>query len=225
MATCGYCGSSGFLLRCHDDGTCERCASVVRTCVESNVHVLNDSYRIVRESKSYATRLSRLGVIEQQLGALIDYSSKGLKFSGCDPRQMADGLSELRRDVIFQEVANTLGSARQKAAVAATAKQRVAAFAKALLRVQEVSKELPDPVAVQAAIEELAREIHQATVDGYVGEAEKAEFKNQLKKALDRYQEALYFLTTDRVPDDAQMELIEKLKVKIASLQPTPRDG
>jgi len=60
--------------------------------------------------------------------------------------------------------------------------------------------------------------IHKTQLNEYIEEAKKAEFKDQKSKALDKYQEALYFLQNDEIDDSLQKENIDELKAKISEL-------
>ena len=53
---------------------------------------------------------------------------------------------------------------------------------------------------------------------GRIEDAKKAEFKNQRKKALDKYYEALYFLKNDEIDDSLQQDHISMIESKIKEL-------
>ncbi|NLE21927.1 MAG: hypothetical protein GX624_03990 [Actinobacteria bacterium] len=70
-----------------------------------------------------------------------------------------------------------------------------------------------------AAYEAEARAaVHGAKLGGFIEAAEKAEFKGNKKRALDQYQEALYFLKTDDIADDSQASEIARIAAKVEKL-------
>jgi cell division FtsZ-interacting protein ZapD len=91
-----------------------------------------------------------------------------------------------------------------------------------VLDIQTARSDYPD-VAERGsqldAIEQRARQLHHKTrLNTFVDAASKAEFKGQLKKALDQYQEALYFLRSDDIEDAQQTGEIEGIEAKIAEM-------
>ena len=110
--------------------------------------------------------------------------------------------------------------AKRKWELAATTRAKVAAANKGVLKLKEMQDlmERSTPT-IERGVAELLGLAHKAEFLAFVSAAEKAEFKGNAKKALDQYQEALYFLKTDNVDDAKQAELIAKLEAKIVELK------
>ena len=49
--------------------------------------------------------------------------------------------------------------------------------------------------------------------------ADKCEFKGEWKKAVSAYQDVLYFLKRDHIPDEEQAEQLAEIEDKIAEMQ------
>ena len=75
-----------------------------------------------------------------------------------------------------------------------------------------------DPTTGETIELELKSLIHKTKLDKFLEAAKKAEFKGNKKKAIDQYQEALYFIRNDDVPDDQQGQYIEKIESKLKEL-------
>lgn len=60
---------------------------------------------------------------------------------------------------------------------------------------------------------------HQMELYELLLKADKAEFKGEWKKALSAYQDVLYFLKRDHIPDDEQEDQIAAIEKKIAEMR------
>ena len=54
---------------------------------------------------------------------------------------------------------------------------------------------------------------------GYLEAARKAEFKGNVKKAIDQYQEALFFIRNDDIDDTQQRFEINEIETKLTELR------
>jgi len=127
---------------------------------------------------------------------------------------------KIRRDrVIADEVAMVVEKAVLKSDSAGTPRTRVSALTQILPKLLDYQRQCADSDIMEPIIADMKRRIHRTQFSVFIDAAKKAEFKNQKKKALDQYQEALYFLKTDAVPDEQQSEIIKRLESKIEELQ------
>jgi len=108
--------------------------------------------------------------------------------------------------------------AKAKAEVAATATSKQNALGAGLLKVREIMQNHEDVIAIGGIELELKTLMRKAKLDGFLEAAKKAEFKGNKKKAIDQYQEALYFIRNDDVPDDQQNEEIRQIEAKLKDL-------
>lgn len=110
--------------------------------------------------------------------------------------------------------------AQDKASLPATPRTKERALAAAVLKVRNVAEAAGESGGVEAPhLEQLHHEIHRVKIEGFLGAARKAEFKGNMKKAVDPYQEALFFLSNDDVDDAGQAEEIGRIEAKIQELR------
>jgi len=89
----------------------------------------------------------------------------------------------------------------------------------ALLKVLEAKKEINNPSKLDDLEKRIRAYTHQIQLKSFLDAADKAEFKGNTKKALDQYQEALYFLKTDDIDDEVQQSEMMRIQTKIDELQ------
>jgi hypothetical protein len=65
---------------------------------------------------------------------------------------------------------------------------------------------------------EVLQEMDQVHIEALMLEAEKEEFKGNTRKALDKYKDALFEIRKDRIDDDLQRSLIERIEGCIGRL-------
>ena len=122
-------------------------------------------------------------------------------------------------DVMLAEAGEEIvQEAKRKAETAATTTSKVNAFGKAALNLAELQKEYGPHAGVSKAEAYVRAAIDIVKVSTTMDEAQKAEFKGQKAKALERYQEALYLVLHDKTDDSEQRELIATLVTRITSL-------
>ena len=218
MAECLWCKRSGFFLSLSKDHLCKGCVPVVLLEVSQRSRVINESAQLIENSKNLDTRLSRCDVILSNARCLLKYEEHGI--GGMQPRP-SDLISNClaRKDRILNEVLQgELQNLISVTSAETSSKGTLTKLTKLLLRVQGYKGNASDPEAL-APIEKQVRETMHATqlaimLDG----ARKAEFKQQKKKALDGYYEALYFLRHDDIDDALQTDQIATISEKIRSL-------
>jgi hypothetical protein len=64
-----------------------------------------------------------------------------------------------------------------------------------------VKKEIKDPTQLNNLENRIKAYTHKIQIKSFLDEADKAEFIGNMKKALDQYQEGLYFLKKDNIDD------------------------
>lgn len=72
--------------------------------------------------------------------------------------------------------------------------------------------------ASASAPRHLEHAVSVVQVGALMDEAQKAEFRGNSKKAIDRYQEALYTVLHDKTDDSEQRELIATITTRITAL-------
>ena len=102
--------------------------------------------------------------------------------------------------------------------MASTANAKERALAAGVIKLREVTQDLKKASLVKPMEEKLRQEIHRVTLDGYLEAARKAEFKGNTKRAIDQYQEALYFIRNADIDDAQQQSSIREIEDKLEEL-------
>lgn len=120
--------------------------------------------------------------------------------------------------IVLEGVTEEAEKALAKAEIATTPRISINEANKALLKIREGKKELRDQTKLDQLEARVLRFSHEIQLNAYLEAARKAEFKGQKKKALDQYQEALYFLRSDEIDDSLQAGKIAEIEAKISDL-------
>ncbi len=218
MAQCKWCEKKGMLLSVNWDGLCKVCASTVAIEIQQRTRIIDDSARLALEGKKIDTRLSRCNLVLEHANALLKYEEKGVPTIDPDPSKLIFGFNELHDKIIIEEMEGITNKALTKAGVATTNKQAINEATKALVKIKEWEDKLNEPGGLEDLEGQVRTFTHEKQLNGFLEEARKAEFKGNTKKALDQYQEALYFLKTDEVDDSLQAGAISEIEAKIKEL-------
>lgn len=218
MAQCKFCERKGFFLSVDSNGLCRNCSPSIVLDIDQRKRVMDDSLRLAQEGKTFATRLSRCDLLLEHAEHLLQYEWKSIPTLSPLPSEILSKFKAYRDSLILEEAQKVAEKAEQKAEVAATTTAKHNALANALLKVQEIMTDSSDPSVGQGIELELKSLMHKAKLDGFLDAARKAEFKGNTKKAIDQYQEALFFIKNDDVFDDQQNNEIEQIKSKLREL-------
>ena len=220
MGQCKLCGKSGFFVMTDYYGLCGACAQVVKGDVQQRRRIIEDCVRLIETGKTFKTKLSRCDLLIEHMQVLAEYQAKGMIDETNPPAsQLVQQNTEFRDSMILEEIDELVSKADAKAGVATTPRTKANAYSAMLLKVRELTEMLSDSGKGAPYEHQLQMGAHGALLDGYIDEARKAEFKGNTKKALDRYQEALYFVKNDDIPDEQQTAQIQELEAKIQELQ------
>lgn len=201
-----------------DEGLCDSCYPAYVNEVRQRFRIITDCIRLIDESKKTETRLSGCDLLVEHAEALRIYEEKGIPTITPSPSQLVNDYTRMRDKIILDGARDEVDKALAKAKVAATAKTSITAANKALLNIREAREELGDHPVLKQHESRIRRFTHETQLNDFLEKAKKAEFKGNKKKALDQYQEALYFLKTDEVDDSLQKEHIKEIEAKIKDL-------
>jgi hypothetical protein len=219
MPTCKYCGKSGFFLSVNKDGLCNQCLNIVVPVVQNDLRIINDSVKIINKSKNLKTRLSRCDVIIETAERLLnEYENKGIKVIEPKASVFISEYKKARGKIILQSLKEDTDKLEYSFEIAGTPRAKINEINKVLLKIQDYKKEMQDHTQINEIEKEINKFKQKAQLDFYLEDAKKAEFKGNKKKALDQYQEALYFLKTDNIEDDLQRDYINDINKKISEL-------
>jgi hypothetical protein len=218
MAKCNYCQKKGFFLGVDKNKLCNKCSPFVVSDIENRGRIVLESLKLAQTGKTFSTRISRINVLISNLDVLLTYEVKEIPTISPIPSLLLHDIHELRRETITNEINDLFTKSVNQADVAATPTSEYNALSKGFLKVQEI---LDANNGEDHDFEQLLRLkllMHKAKIEGYINEAKKAEFKENTKKAIDQYQEALFYIENDDVDDSLQSDLINQVKERLAAL-------
>jgi len=243
MAQCERCGKKGFFVFVNANGLCKDCAeerqcklcekwtllittnglcyacdSIVVMDVKQRARIMTDCEELITNSKKMDTRLSRCDLLLEHAQALLKYEKKGIPTIDPDPSQYLKKYTAKRVQIILEGLTEVVEKALSKAKIASTVNTSITHANKALFEIQEKRQKLTDSSKLNQLESQVRKFIHETRLNAYLEAARKAEFKGQKKKALDQYQEALYFLRNDKIDDSVQAEEIKEIEAKISDL-------
>lgn len=218
MATCRMCSRSGFFLDVNKYSICSTCGNAMVIEVQSRWRVISESMKLVETGKTLETRLSRCDLIIEYTQALLKYEKLGIPITKPPPSEIIKFYADNRPKFIKDGLLDESRAALEKSKLATTVNSKVSALSKAVLRIVDFKKQYPDDKDLQTMDEGLRKAIQEIQLTAFLDDAKKAEFKNNRKKALDKYYEALYFLQHDDIDDALQSESINIIETKIKEL-------
>jgi hypothetical protein len=183
------------------------------------------AFEIVFEAKKWKTGLARLKHVADNIAELEKFEAKGIQPLAKPLSEMKRMHDQARETIISEGIKDVYEEARAKAQLATTTAGKVGAVNKGILELRELSQETGRHQVLEKAAAQLKAYAHHLQFKAMIDDGEKAEFKGNLKKALDQYQEALFFVMKDDIPDSEQAGLIEKLKRKVEQLKTTQADA
>jgi len=218
MAQCKRCGRKGFFLSVSENGLCESCESIVVMDIQQRGRIINDCIKLVNESKNMSTQLARYDLLREHTQVLLEYEHRGIPTISPSPSQFLSEYTTKRDQIVLEGVTAEVEKALARAEIATTPRTSINEANKALLKIREGKKELNDKAKLDQLEDRIRHFSHEKQLNEYLEAARKAEFKGKKKKALDQYQEALYFLRSDDIDDSLQAEKIGEIEAKISEL-------
>lgn len=218
MGKCRYCDRKGFFLSVDSNGLCGNCSSVVVHDIAQRGRIMDDSFKLAREGKTFSTRLSRCDLLLEHAEQLYLYEQKGIPTIDPQPSRILSEYRPYRESLIVHEAQKAAQKAISKAELAITPSSKQNALGSGVIKVQEIFEQSSDPSTGLSIVNDLKSQMHKAKYEGFLEAAKKAEFKGNSKKAIDQYQEALFFIRNDDVPDEQQKNEIEHIESKLKDL-------
>ncbi|MFT6094373.1 MAG: hypothetical protein ACJA2Q_002277 [Pseudohongiellaceae bacterium] len=179
---------------------------------------MDDSMRLAIEGKTFGTKLSRCDLVIEHAEALLEYETINIPTLSPLPSELIGQFRALRIEIVLDEAQKIADKAADKSKVASTINSKYNALGQGLLKAKSILENI-SPGMGQSIIDKLSNKMHETKLSGFLENAEKAEFKGNAKKAIDQYQEALFFIQNDDIPDQQQHEEITKLEAKIQKLK------
>lgn len=218
MAQCKLCGKKGIFLSISSNGLCNNCDPILVLEVTQKARIIQDCMRIIDDSKKMETRLSRCDLLLDHAKQLLKYEIKEIDTFDPSPSELLNEYTPMRDQIVVEGVDNEINKHITKAEISTTIRTKITNAEKALLSIEQGKKLIKDLSKLKSLELKVKSFIHSTKLQSFLDEAQKAEFKGQIKKAIDQYKEALYFLKSDEIDDDLQKNEISKISQKIDEL-------
>lgn len=218
MGECKLCNKKGFLFFVNERGLCSNCQSIISNETTQKIRIINDCIELIDKSKNMQTRLSRCDLLLEHANTLLIYENKGIQTISTLPSELIKEYTTMRDQIVLDSVTIDVEKLLNKAEISDTPRTIINEINKAILKIREGKKELLDQSKLDQIEQQVLNLKHKTQLNAYLDLAHKAEFKGQKKKALEQYQEALYFLQNDEIDDSLQKEKIDEIKTKISEL-------
>ena len=218
MAKCKFCLKGGFFQSVDNNGLCDKCAYPVISDIQQRARISEDCIKLTEEGKTFGTRTSRHQLLIEHLDHLLVYELKGIPTISPRPSELLNKFGKYRGQIVSEEINAIADKAKKQAELTASVASKFNVLAKSLLKVQEILDSEGEIENNNETAIELRSLMHKAKIEGYTTEARKAEFKGNAKKALDQYQEALFYIENDEIDDELQSEEKMGIKLKISEL-------
>lgn len=215
MSRCRLCERKSLFLSVSKDGLCKNCQPLVEMDVRQRVRIMQDSLELIDKSKKLETRISRCKLFLDHARELLRYENKSIPTMDPLPSRLIQKYEPIKEDIINEGLKEEVEKALAKAELATTPKTKINNANKAILKIREYKKELKNHSKAETLESRIKKFTHETQLNAFLEKAHKYEFKGQKKKALDQYQDALFFIKNDDIDDDIQKKEIVKLEAKI----------
>jgi hypothetical protein len=219
MSECKWCGRKGFFVGINEMGVCKNCAPGITMEAQSRLRVITESSKIVGTSKKYETINSRLDVVNSNAEELLKYEKVGIPITNPLPSILMQMVIDDKDECTIKEIESQIEKAVQKSKIATTPAGKIGPLTKCFTKISEYKNNFGHIEYFDKYENTMNTLIHKTQYTCIIDKADKYEFKEQDKKAIDQYLEALYFLKKDDIDDSYQKDEISRLEEKISSLQ------
>jgi len=219
MAQCKLCNKKGLFLMVNRNGLCKNCASILAVEVQSRLRVLDDSHRIVKNSKKYKTLITRYDVILENAKELLKYELAGIETINPKPSEIIEIAKADKEDCTIDEIRKTIYKAVQKSELGSTPAGKINPLTKCMAQILELRENLIDKNLFYEYEDSLNMHIHKTKFSIIMDKAKKFEFKENYKKSLDQYQEALYYIKKNGLDKEVSEDDMRSLESKIDELK------
>ncbi len=206
MAQCKWCEKKGFFLNVNQYGICDNCSSFIITTVQQSVQIIEESTNIVARTKKFDVAISRCDLIIEHLELLVPYEKKDINFLSLQINDITNQIFELKNEKIFELIEAKIKSFVQKANTSTTIGTKTSNINKAIVEIEEKIDLFDDRhINYKKFMNELTEkrneyhnQILKIKYNDFIENGKKEEFKENSKKALDKYLEALYLLENNK---------------------------
>ena len=163
-----------------------------------------------------------MNVLTEHLTVIAKYESEGVSLMTPPANELLSRYTDKRKLLIEKDIKEQISAIYNKTSTFLSTKSKITETNKILTKIMAWRSEYSNE-NIEARLDDeekaAAKIVHDLQLSAYLEEADKAIFMNQKSKALNKFQEALYFIKTDKIPDDYQSKTIAEIEKKIADIK------
>jgi len=202
-------------------GECSSCEWRVKFDTNQRIRIIQDSQKLISNSKNTKTVFSRYKVLFEHLEAIAGYEARGYSLMEPSATTLLSGYLKSRQETASLTIKSEIESIEHKASLQISAKPKINDLNKALLKIAEWKKEfigfgVDDLLETEEV--RIQQNIHSIRLAAFMTEYDKAIFMGKKDRAKAQLQEALYFVKTDMIPDEQQVHIISDIEAKLKEL-------
>lgn len=147
---------------------------------------------------------------------MLKYENRGIDIISPPPSEIINNYREKKTDLVLSYIKSEIENAREKAELATTVNSGVNAFNKVLNKILELYELIEDKSSLKTLEETVKRNMFDFKIKRHIEDAEKSEFKGNVRKAQDFYMEALFLMEKENIENE---ELKKKIQSKVEKLK------
>lgn len=222
MARCAVCNERGAFEKFKGTKLCSRCAGVIALELKNTGRIVADSERLIETSKNLDTKLKRCDLIISKAQELTRYEQMGIRIMDPLPSSYVEQYKSRRDQIVVDTMRELAEETKKKSANNEDSKKTAADLKKAATTIRDSGEEVNQSYN-REVLGQMEKELldlaQQAQINSYLEAADKAGFMGQKKKALNQYQEALYYIHKENESGRAvDEEVAEAIRQKLQEL-------
>jgi hypothetical protein len=220
MAGCKWCGRSGWLLRISANGMCDTCEATEIPVIVQRVQAIQRAQDTMESSKVFTTRVRKCEEIVGNAEDLLPYERKGITVMEPSAAELKSAYEAEREKMVVEHFRAETERILARAGLLPTPQAMIAEATQALIKIHEARRDygVDDP-GLHESEHHVRRFIQTTQLSTYLQEARKEEFEGNREGALERYREALFFLTTEGTDHELRRENAGEIEERIRQLE------
>lgn len=209
----------GLFFRVSKDGLCVKCEPMVIMIIRRNVEIYNESRKLVDETKNFKTKMGRLDIMKEKALELKRYELMEIIDTKPSTNQMLFDIENSKKEAIKEQADSQVTKYMDRALLAKTVSTKINNANKALLELKAIKDEYDYEDKIKAR--EILHFIEDSQIDDYVTKGDKADFKENHKRAIDHYLDALFHIKNINIPGYNKEEHSSFVQKKIEDIKNT----
>lgn len=218
MAVCRWCKKEGMSVTVDARGVCGVCAPELALRIDQAQRRLNRSVKLAGQTTRIGKQLQRWAVVENHAKTLRPFEGSDVLQTGQPPSHYLRLYQDSRDRILHSELGTQVDQLIKAAQEEATVRGAVALGKKAAALVAEARAVADDSAVLRELALKVRNFVNDVQVEALLDKARRAEKRGQVRKAVEQYKGALYFLLNDDIDDRVQREEINEIRKKVALL-------